>query len=163
MEAFAKIRGWAADRNLIEGSDSFRQFVKLAEEVGELADGIETDNPDEIMDGIGDALVVLTILAAQNGMDIEDCIVAARIKIARFDDRALMTILTRENGKIAHGIAKGRRDDIRDGIGNAALILDALAGMNGFDINEDCVEAAWNEIKDRRGRMVNGVFVKEGD
>jgi NTP pyrophosphatase (non-canonical NTP hydrolase) len=98
MEAFAKIRGWAADRNLIEGSDSFRQFVKLTEEIGELAHGIAKGRRDEIIDGIGDAVVVLTILAAQNGMDIEDCI-----------------------------------------------------------------EVAWNEIKDRRGRMVDGVFVKEGD
>ena len=28
---------------------------------------------------------------------------------------------------------------------------------------ESCVQAAWDEIKDRKGRMIDGVFVKEGD
>ena len=33
-----------------------------------------------------------------------------------------------------------------------------------FDLNiHDCVQAAWDEIKDRKGRMIDGVFVKEGD
>ena len=33
-----------------------------------------------------------------------------------------------------------------------------------FDLDiHDCVQAAWDEIKDRKGRMIDGVFVKEGD
>ncbi len=69
------IRQWAEDRNLIEGSDLKSQFVKLIEEAGELANAIAKKNDIEFADAIGDIFVVLTILAAQNGMDIEDCIV----------------------------------------------------------------------------------------
>jgi NTP pyrophosphatase (non-canonical NTP hydrolase) len=93
-----RIRQWAADRNLIDGSDVKSQFVKLMEEAGELASGIAKQRDEEIADAIGDMFVVLTIIAAQKGMDIEECIAGA-----------------------------------------------------------------WLEIKDRKGRMVDGVFVKEAD
>lgn len=98
MSRFEDIRQWAKDRNLIEGSDSFRQVTKLLEEAGEIAQGVAKGRVADIADGIGDAIVVLTILAAQNEIHIEDCI-----------------------------------------------------------------ELAWEQIKDRKGRMVDGVFIKEGD
>ena len=75
------IRQWAEDRNLIEGSDLKSQFVKLIEEAGELANAIGKKNDIEFADAIGDIFVVLTILAAQNGMDIEDCIANAYYEI----------------------------------------------------------------------------------
>lgn len=98
MNRFNDIRQWAHDRNLIEGSDRFRQMVKLVEEQGELAAGIAKGNESLVIDSIGDMVVVLTILAEQSGVDIEWCI--------------------------------------------------------------DC---AWQEIKDRKGRMIDGVFVKSED
>jgi NTP pyrophosphatase (non-canonical NTP hydrolase) len=92
------IRQWATDRNLIEGSDIKSQFVKLIEEAGELANAIAKKNDIEFADAIGDMVVVLTIMAAQNGMMIEDCI-----------------------------------------------------------------DAAWQQIRDRKGKMVDGIFIKEAD
>ena len=96
MPRFNEIRQWAHDRNLIEGSDRFRQMVKLVEEQGELAAGIAKGNEFLVIDSIGDMVVVLTILAEQSGRRIESCI-----------------------------------------------------------------EQAYQEIKDRKGRMQDGVFVKE--
>lgn len=98
MNRFEDIRRWAEERNLIDGSDPKSQFVKLAEEMGELANAIAKDKADEYFDAIGDMVVVLTIMAAQYAVPIEACI-----------------------------------------------------------------EDAWNVIKDRKGRMVDGVFRKEGD
>ena len=98
MRHFEDIRNWGHARNIIHGATPHAQFVKLIEEIGELAEGIAKNRPDLIFDGIGDAVVVLTILAAQHNVDIEHCI-----------------------------------------------------------------QLAWNEIKDRKGQMVNGVFVKESD
>ena len=83
---------------MIEGSTPDKQLGKLIEEIGELAAGIARKDQDRVIDGIGDAVVVLTILSAQHGVMIEDCI-----------------------------------------------------------------EAAWNEIKDRKGKMIDGVFVKQED
>jgi NTP pyrophosphatase (non-canonical NTP hydrolase) len=92
------IRIWAQDRNLIKGSDLKSQFVKLIEETGELANAIGKKNDIEFADAIGDMVVVLTIMAAQNGMMIEDCI-----------------------------------------------------------------DAAWQQIRYRKGKMVDGIFIKEAD
>lgn len=92
------ITEWAQARNLIQGSDSFRQLAKLTEEMGELAGGIAKQNQTLIADSIGDCLVVLTIIATQQGLDLNQCL-----------------------------------------------------------------QSAYEEIKDRKGRMIDGIFVKEAD
>ena len=50
---------------------------KLREEMQELDEAIQTDYRDEFVDAIGDCIVVLTIMAAQKGINVEDCIEAA--------------------------------------------------------------------------------------
>ena len=75
------IRKWAEDRNLIEGSDLKSQFVKLIEEAGELANSIAKQDGNEFQDAIGDMFVVMTIMCAQYGFEIEDCIAAAYSQI----------------------------------------------------------------------------------
>jgi len=96
-ELTSYIKQWAVDRNLHTANPD-KQMLKLFEELGELAEGMAKDKPEQITDSIGDVYVVLTILSLQLGINIEDCIAEA-----------------------------------------------------------------YDEIKDRRGRMVDGVFVKESD
>lgn len=72
-----RIRQWANDRNLIEGATSQAQTVKLFEEGGEVAHAVARGDRDKLKDGIGDMVVVLTILAAQNDLTLEECIAAA--------------------------------------------------------------------------------------
>lgn len=91
------IKKWAIDRNVVSG-DVKSQMVKLLEEAGELAEGINKNKKDLIVDSIGDVYVVLVILCMQLGLDINDCI-----------------------------------------------------------------KVAYDEIKDRKGKLVNGLFVKEED
>lgn len=88
-QTFTQIREWAEARNLINGSDSFRQLAKLTEETGELAADIsKCRQRAKIADSIGDCVVVLTILAAQQGLKIEDCIAQAHEEIK--DRRGVM-------------------------------------------------------------------------
>ncbi len=96
MLMFDRIRRWAVARNLIQGSTVVKQFTKLEEEITELADSIANDDRAEFIDAIGDCIVVLTIMAAQKGVNVEECI-----------------------------------------------------------------DAAWQQIKDRKGKMVDGIFVKD--
>ena len=72
-----RIRQWANDRNLIEGATSQAQTVKLFEEGGEVAHAVARGDRDKLKDGIGDMVVVLVILAAQNGLTLEECVAAA--------------------------------------------------------------------------------------
>lgn len=80
MQIFELIRGWANDRGLIEGSTTDKQMLKLGEEFGELAGALARGNEVEADDAIGDMVVVLTILAAQRGVQIEACIEGAWIE-----------------------------------------------------------------------------------
>ncbi|RTL05718.1 hypothetical protein EKK58_07355 [Candidatus Dependentiae bacterium] len=96
METLNKIVNWAEDRNLVKGATRQAQMLKMTEEVGELAGGIAKGKEAVVKDSIGDCVVVLTILAAQSGLTIQECI-----------------------------------------------------------------EAAYEEIKDRKGKMIDGVFVRE--
>lgn len=74
---FELITRWADNRNLIEGATTHAQMLKLTEEVGELAHAIARNNTPKAIDAIGDCVVVLTILAAQLNLSIQDCIAAA--------------------------------------------------------------------------------------
>lgn len=88
---------WSQDKEL-DKADSSKQFLKVIEEIGEVADALAKNKPEELKDGIGDTIVTLIILAQQNGLTLEECL-----------------------------------------------------------------QTAYNEIADRKGEMVNGVFIKEED
>ena len=74
---FDLIRKWALDRGLYQQGDSHTQYVKLQEEAGELAKALLKKDKPEIVDAIGDMVVVLTNLAHLEGVDIETCIASA--------------------------------------------------------------------------------------
>ena len=93
---FYKIRLWAEDRGLYHKGDPKTQTLKLMEEAGEICRAVLKQDEEQIIDGIGDCVVVLTNLAHLAGTSIEECI-----------------------------------------------------------------DAAYNEIKDRKGKMSNGTFKKD--
>lgn len=66
-----------------------------------------------------------------------------------------------EMGELADNIIKGRHEAARDDIGDIIVCLVNVAHMIGSDV-EECLGVAWNDIKDRKGRMVaGGAFVKD--
>ena len=90
-ERFDLIRDWAATRGLYQQGNSHTQYVKLKEEAGELAKALLKNDQPEIVDAIGDIVVVLTNLAHLEGYNIEYCI-----------DEAYKVIATR-TGKMING------------------------------------------------------------
>lgn len=75
---------------------------------------------------------------------------------------AQLVKLMEETGELAHAIGRGNEDLVKDSIGDIIVVLTILSKQFGMNV-EDCVEAAYNEIKDRKGQMVNGIFVKESN
>ena len=61
-------------------------------------------------------------------------------------------------GELSDNICKG--NDVADDIGDMIVVLINIAERNNLTI-EECLEVAYNDIKDRKGKMVDGVFVKE--
>ena len=83
LKIFKKIRQWATDRGLYVSGDPITQYVKLQEEAGELAQALLKDDQPEVIDAIGDMVVVLTNLAHQRGVSIEHCVNSAYEVIAK--------------------------------------------------------------------------------
>tara|TARA_R100001594_G_scaffold312_1_gene1275 strand:+ start:469 stop:1242 length:774 start_codon:yes stop_codon:yes gene_type:complete len=79
---FDSIRNWAKVRNIYENGDAKTQYVKLQEESGELAKGLLKDDQAEIVDAIGDMIVVLTNLAELRNVKVETCIASAYNQIS---------------------------------------------------------------------------------
>lgn len=108
----ALIRQWANARNLIEGSNPAAQGLKMVEELGETFGALARmpaakGNPetmsalmDKARDGFGDAVVVLTIMAAQVGLTLEDCIDAAYEEIKDRKGRMVDGVFVREGGEV---------------------------------------------------------------
>ena len=74
---FDNIRNWAENKGILKQGDSKTQYVKLQEEAGELAKALLKKDKPEIIDAIGDIVVVLTNLAKLEDLNIEDCINSA--------------------------------------------------------------------------------------
>ena len=68
--------------------------------------------------------------------------------------------LTEEVGETCRAILKQDRPEIIDGIGDCVVVLTNLAELCGITI-EECIEVAYDEISQRKGKMINGTFVKD--
>ncbi|OOF47769.1 hypothetical protein BKK54_11375 [Rodentibacter genomosp. 1] len=164
-ELIEKIEQWAEERNLIEGSTPQKQMLKLMEEFGELCSGVVKNKPEVIKDSIGDCFVVLVILNAQyrrksvnpeNDFNQNMLIPNYLYKSKHIDDAMMIAI--------SHFSAcyKGGWLPMDWDIHNSVEALQNIANLNYIDIRE-CVQHAYNQIKDRKGKMIDGVFVKEED
>jgi NTP pyrophosphatase (non-canonical NTP hydrolase) len=96
-ERFDLIRDWAATRGLYDEGDPNTQYVKLQEECGELAKAMLQNNKPEIVDAIGDIVVVLTNLAHLQGYDIEHCIDEAYKVIAARTGKMINGTFVKDN------------------------------------------------------------------
>ena len=68
--------------------------------------------------------------------------------------------LMQEAGELSDSICKGK--DVSDDIGDMIVVLINIAERNKLSISK-CLDKAWNDIKNRKGKMIDGVFVKEAD
>lgn len=78
------------------------------------------------------------------------------------DPKTQMLKLVEEQGELARAILKKDFHGTEDSIGDMAVVLVNLAVLCNTSI-EDCIQQAWNEIKHRKGKMIDGTFVKEED
>jgi len=76
------------------------------------------------------------------------------------DVKTQLIKLYEETGELSEAVLKDSKLDIVDAIGDSVVVLTNLATLAGFDI-EHCIDAAYGEIRQRTGAMVNGTFVKE--
>ena len=165
---------WAHDRGLTDQTnDALRsQFIKGVEEGGEIFEAILKRDKDLLVDAIGDELVVLTIMCINAGLDPVDHIKRVRCEVIeplnKFNsfDEAVKSRDALEHscqygalqGRLARAIAK--QQPIEKHVDLLIHKLNHLSRLLCVDIGE-CYRTAYNEIKNRTGRKVDGVFVKD--
>lgn len=154
-ELIAKIEQWAEDRNIIKGSKPIDQAMKLFSEFGELADNVGKGR--DCRDDIGDVFVVLTIIAKQIELDFTEI---AELNYPPIESGLKETVAFL--GCSLGSLLAGQEED--NGLGFSVVIglLYNIATKCNYTI-EECVQIAYNDIKDRVGILWNGVFVKNTD
>ena len=91
LKMFELIRQWADERGIYDKGDTKTQLIKLQEEMGELAKATLEKDHNEVVDAIGDMVVVLTNLAHLNNVNIETCIAEA------------YNVISKRKGKMING------------------------------------------------------------
>lgn len=157
-----KVQLWAAERGIYDHSSTSAQLMKALSELGELADAIIKGDDDALKDAVGDVVVCVINAAYMEdvGLDeVPDLIAAIENEEHAVADSTPQYVV----GWIAEGVG-GYLSGSRDTDDAFIAPMAALAGLcahKGLDLM-DCCEHAWNEIKDRKGRMVaGGAFVKD--
>ena len=184
-----KVIHWATTRNIIGGSKPQEQFNKLIEEVGELANGIAKNKLDVIKDSVGDALVVLTNILAMTGTKFNLDNLSEGVSDVEFElepgftsksksphiqmlqvQANLGSMATILSDYVTHSFNCDGIDEfveLADYIypeESVAFVenLKAISSIYGFTI-EEAFDSAYNEIKDRKGMLKDGSFVKYED
>lgn len=181
--------GWSTARGILENGAWFTQVTKFYEEDGESATGISKNKKRLIMDGLGDALVVLVNIVALAGGNPK--VIGAMLQRARerietdvpagdahrlYHKMHLSFALLNEliyqvadaQGATEQGAKKLQFGSAMDAMFEEHLLkplwfMEALA--RAYDITlEQCFSLAWDEIKDRKGYLnADGIFIKEAD
>jgi NTP pyrophosphatase (non-canonical NTP hydrolase) len=75
-------------------------------------------------------------------------------------DKDQVLKLAQELGELSDSVCKGK--DISDDIGDMLVVMINIAERNNLTLTH-CLQEAWIDIKDRKGKMIDGIFVKEED
>lgn len=147
-EFVQNVKEWATARNLIKGSTVKTQGLKGLSEAGELADNFAKGK--DIMDDIGDCCVVSVICQLQERITPR----VPAVDTECYDNpHECVAEIARE---FSYTVGVGF---VPDNVERAAITLCHYKGIDFLA----CLNKAWNDIKDRKGIMHNGVFIKESD
>ncbi len=153
-----KVEQWAEDRNILRGTRPIDQAMKLFSEAGELADNIGKGR--DIKDDVGDTLVVLTILAAQLDVSLSQLNFKS-LDWADGSSKELALVLFNTLPEIV-GYAHNA-NFFHIGLFKRAINTLSSIARNHKATLEECLSVAYNDIKDRKGVVYNGTFIKEED
>lgn len=164
-----KIMAWGDARKITTNGNVAMQLLKLNEEF--LKEFYESDGDEEkIKDSIGDSMVVLTMIdgIVNKGVGVLKDINYGEVCEHYGDDSTWCSDLICYNigtmsSLAVRNKAEEQREEFNIKLTNCYMLLMLLAFAVGLEPIE-CLETAYNEIKDRKGELLpNGVFVKESD
>lgn len=151
---------WFVDRDITQG-DIFKQTLKLFEEIGELVAGYAKQKEQLTKDSIGDCAVVVVGLAMMIELDPVEVLNKA-VEARKWDIKDCFELMIENASEFQFTRKHEVKTAAKFNLYRIISYLKAIAHKLGYDF-VDCFELAYNEIKDRKGRWVEGSFVKEED
>lgn len=157
-ELIEKVEQWAIDKGLHE-ADPKVQALKVVEEFTEML--LAEDDEESRIDGVGDTYVTLIILCQQLDLNFKELLATAESWNTRYFKITPTEVFVPLNG-LSTGVSKNSERITKKGIVGLLAILERV--LEGMDFSSSyCLDVAYNEIKDRTGKMVGGTFVKDSD
>ena len=142
-EFIPKVQEWASVRGIYKQSTEEKQIDKFKEKMWEY---LTADNVDETMDGIGDMAVTIVnayTIACNNHKDV---FMRNNFELFLYDG--------------VSGSMRGLCTSLDKGDYDRAIKELFVISINDDLDFDDCLQMAWDEIKDRKGLMVDGLYVK---
>ena len=159
MNTIDKVKQWFIDRDLENGGRLDKQSLKLSEEFGELCAGYLKKNEQLTKDSIGDCAVVIVGLALLIKVDVQEIFKTSE---NNEDVMTCFSHLSRNISDFQIYQEFSAKDIPRLSLVRAIRWLKSLSTALSYDF-EECFELAYNEIKDRKGKWIDGTFVREED
>lgn len=183
-ECVQNVVGWSKARGILDNGVWYTQGTKLYEEDGEAATGVGKNKHPLIMDGIGDAIVVLVNLMELTGYEALE--IACHVRAAQAEEapegnshylfHKMRFHITNAIDYLwdEAGIDAPKKLDFKSFENSVCACIEyhyeqmlayanALANAYGMTL-EQCFSLAWDEIKDRKGYLnADGIFIKEAD
>ena len=161
MNTIDKVKQWFIDRDLENGGRLDKQSLKLSEEFGELCAGYLKKNEKLTKDSIGDCAVVIVGLALLIKEDVHKIFEESEFAGSKDAMKNLKWLNVNIcNFQLRHGLRQ--KEDCRYNLVRSIGYLKSISKALGYSF-EECFELAYQEIKDRKGRWIDGTFVKEED
>ena len=158
-----KIIKWAEEKGILKNATPYTQFSKVLEETNEILIAINNDDREELIDAIGDTAITLIILDAMHYPDRVPLKIeySLDINILGYSRELLLLSVMRTNNKIFE-------DLMWEGLYPSEKFYKQLHTLNKLastlDLTlQDCIKSAYKVIKNRKGKMINGTFVKDAE
>ena len=148
---------WADKKGILQNGTPYKQLLKTGEEILELLHAIEDNNLDEIEDAIGDIVVTLIIYAEMKKIT---CKRDFKNHSFKADDAAAHRLLTDYSVLLQAEKFGQSLKPIIDMHEMMMIKLHRIACKYNLNIWE-CLKTAYNVIKNRKGKMINGVFIRD--
>ena len=161
MNTLENVKQWFIDRDLENGGRLDKQSLKLSEEFGELCAGYLKKNEKLTKDSIGDCAVVIVGLALLIKEDVQEIFEESQ-KVKRQDITECLKWLNSNISEfqLTHDLVS--KEVCQNNLVSSIGYLKSISKSLGYSF-EECFELAYQEIKDRKGKWIDGSFVKEED
>jgi len=164
QEYYDKIVEWSKERKTIPNAKLLVQVGKMMSEKSEISEAYIKQDYNEMIDGIGDTFVTIVNVTELSKLKGSNKKLNLETKYANYDS-AIECILNLDVilGEVNDLLIKEKYDNAITELNKTIPILHTVSKMYNKSL-EECVEVAYNEIKDRKGiTLENGNFIKESD